>query len=156
MLRVLCSDSELDENGEVITVGDGVSRLAGRVQGTYFGTDLGSIDLHFDQYAEDLGHESATVSGRVAAISAVHVRRSRGDEGGWTAQPGSAHLEPLETTAATRKPREVIDWGPPSAPHENGRRYSLGRARIKEGDELLHGWVFRLDPWNIQLRSPSR
>ncbi len=155
VLRVLCSESELEENGEVIAVGDRVSRLAGRVEGPYYGTDLDSIDWRFDQYAEDIGYEAATISGQVTEISAIYVQRTAAAEGGWTARPGSAHLEPLSTTEATRKIVDLIDWGPPSPPDEHGRAYSIGHARVEEGDELLSGWVFTLDAPHIHTLTPT-
>lgn len=59
-------------------------------------------------------------SGRVAAISAIYVRLTNNPGLGWTAQPGSAHLESLESTAATRKIQHTVDWSPTSALDEQG------------------------------------
>lgn len=153
VLRVLCSDSELDENGEVIAVGDCLSRLAGRVENVYYGTDLDSLEWRFDQYADAIGYHAATISGRVTAISAVYVRLTKAVEGGWTARLGSAHLEPLDTTAATRRIEDVIDWGPLSPTDEHGRAYRTGYPRIHEGDEHLSGWVITLEAPRVQTGS---
>ena len=118
MLRVLCSESELGEYGVVVTVGEHISRLAARIEEPYYGTDLDTIEWRFDQYADAIGYESATISGTVAAISAVYVQLTSDPEGGWKARPGSAHLEPLDTTSATRKIEPVIEWGPPLPPRQ--------------------------------------
>ena len=144
MIRVLCSDSELDEGGEVIAVGEHVSRLAARIQNVYYGTDLDAIEWRFDQYADAIGYESATISGQVIAISAVFVRLTAAPGGGWTARLGSAHLEPLETTASTRKIEHEVMWGTPSPTNEHGYAYRTGSPRLEEGDEYPSGWVFTL------------
>lgn len=147
MLRVLCSTSELDEDGETLTVGDRVHRLAARNQGKYFGTDLDNIEWHFDRYAKYTGRDTATVEGQVLAIAAIYVRLTSTTDVGWTAQSGSAHVEPLESTSTTRRPVPTIDWQPAAAPTADARGYgAVGYRRDKEGDEHLAGWVITLTP----------
>jgi putative ribosome biogenesis GTPase RsgA len=71
VLRVLCSTTELDEDGETLTVGDTVRRLAARNQGKYFGTDLDNVEWHFDRYAEYTRRDTANVTGQIVAIAAI-------------------------------------------------------------------------------------
>lgn len=152
VLLVLCSDSELDEYGEVLRVGDHVRRMAARREaGVYFGTELDAVEWQFDRYADILGRESVTISGTTTAIHAVFVLLTKSPEG-WTARPGSARLEPLSTTAATRKPVEVIDWEPPTPPDDRGRSFRRGHRRIEEGTEQLTGWVVTLSEPRIERR----
>jgi hypothetical protein len=152
---MLCSESELGEYGVIVAVGEHVSRLAARIEQPYYGSDLDALEWRFDQYADAIGYESATISGTVAAISAVYVQLTSNPEGGWTARPGSAHLEPLDTTSATRKIEPVIEWGPPSPPDKDGHSYRAGHARIHEGDEHLSGWVITLESPHLELNSAA-
>lgn len=154
MLRVLCSRSELEENGEVIAVGDNVSRLASYGEHVYYGTELDALEWHFDQYADAFGDPATTISGQVTAISAVFVRLTRATDG-WTARLGSAQLEPLTTTSATRTIEDTIDWGPVSPPDPDGHSYSVGYPQIREGDELHAGWVITLASPTFTAHAPS-
>ncbi|WP_375406881.1 hypothetical protein [uncultured Amnibacterium sp.] len=126
VLRVLCSIHELEEDGEVVRIGDHIRRLASRNEIADYGTDLDNIEWHLDHEAEAAGDPAPTISGRVAAISAIYVRLTGSPGHGWTAQHGSAHLEPLESTAATRHVQHTINWGPTTAPDEQGHVHSAG------------------------------
>ncbi len=154
MLRVLCSETELQEDGEVIAIGDHVSRVGCRVENVFYGTDLDEIEWRFDQYADAVGYEAVTISGQVIAISAIYVRFTATSGGGWAPRLGSAHLEPLDSTASTRKIEDVVDWGPLSPPDEHGHAYRAGYPQIAEGDEHLSGWLFTLDSPHIELNAP--
>lgn len=142
MIQVLCSESELQEYVEVVQVGQRVTRMGARRDWTYFGSDLDDVPWQFDQYAV-AGH-SVTLTGDVVEIAAVYVRAAHDPSGGWTAEPGSAWLEPLTTTADTRQPEQEVLWGPPSIPDEEGNYYRSGTHVIHAGDELFSGWLFTL------------
>lgn len=150
MLRVRCAESELQEYGEVIALGDHVSRMAGRCGGAFFGTALDEIEWGFDQYAWLVGGHHAIISGTVAAIDAVYVRLTR-EPDGWVPTAGTAWREPLTTTAATRKPEEEIEWGPLAEPDANGHSFRSGHRALREGDEQLIGWLITLDDEGIEL-----
>ena len=83
MLQVLCSTSELDEDGECIAVGDRIERPAGRRRaGTFYGTELDTVEWSFDRYAEITGAETVIIGGRVTAISGEWAPRSKPDSQG--------------------------------------------------------------------------
>ena len=147
--------SELDDDGDVIAIRDHVSRPASRVENVYYGTELDTIEWRFDNDAGAGGEPVTTISGEVAAISAVYVRLTAVRGHGWTAQLGSAHLEPLDTTASTRRIQDIVDWGPLSPPDEHGYAYRGGYPRTEEGDEHLSGWVFTIMSPQIELNPSS-
>lgn len=142
MLRVLCVQTELQEDGEVISVGDRVKRLAGRLPGGYFGTNLDEVEWGFDRYAELTSSHAAVIEGDVVAIAAVYVGLAALGNG-WTAAPGTAWLEPLSSTATTRAPENRIEWSTQSMP--SGHSYPVPHHRTEEGDEYLTGWLFTLE-----------
>lgn len=129
MLRVLCSESELGGDDEALVVGGRLARPASRVEDTVFGTALDEVEWRLDRDAVAAGREAVTVSGVVRSISAVYVDLIRLGDCTWAPATGSAHLEPLTTTAATRRPEEQVDRGAP----------------LVDGDERLSGWLLTLD-----------
>lgn len=106
-LLVLCSESELQEYGEIIRVGEQVTREAGRREGRFYGGDLDEIQWQFDQYARVVGYEAAIITGRVTVIHAVYVNLTRQPDG-WGPLPGSAHLEQIQSTADARTIEEGL------------------------------------------------
>jgi hypothetical protein len=151
VLRLLCSEPELGEYGNVVSVGEYISRPAARIEQSYQATESDTVEWRFDQRADAIGYEWATISGTGAAISAVSVQLTTHCEGGWTARLGSAHVEPLDTTSATRRIEPLIDRGPPSPPDKDGHSYRAGHARIQESDERLSVWVITLESPLLEL-----
>lgn len=146
---MLCPNHELEESGDVIVVGDHISRHVSRANDAYYGTDLDRIEWNFDGEAEADGSTATTISGTVTAISAIFVRLTQVPGRGWMAVAGSAHLERIDSTAHTRQIPPDIDWGPLSTPDAQGHAYRAGYARIEEGDEHHSGWLFTLDPFSV-------
>jgi hypothetical protein len=146
MLRVVSTESELAEDGEVITVGDVVTRVALPFDGAYFGDELDDVPWMFDRYAAGFSDRSDVVvlTGRVVAIAAVYVRLSRDDTDGRVPIPTSSRLASLVSTRDTWRPEPTIIWEMPSAsPPEGG--LTRGYEERHEGDEILVGWLFTLD-----------
>ncbi|QHC58932.1 hypothetical protein [Rathayibacter sp. VKM Ac-2760] len=142
LLQALCTTSELDEDGVIVAVGDRIRRLAVPYRGGYFGGDLDETPWMLDYYGDATGAaDTVWIEGVVTAIAAIRTRLTRLDDGTWTARPGSAELEPLRSTADTRRPVPEIDWGPRSEPDADGHAYAMGVARQHEGDEDLSGWL---------------
>jgi hypothetical protein len=131
VLRVLCPESELGEYGERLAIGDRVDRPARRNDGGYFGTELDEIVWRFDGHAEGTGAEPVRIAGTVMAIAAVYVEMTQLGSCTWTAAHGTAHQEPLTTTAGTRRPADGMGTG------------------IEEGDERLAGWLIDLEDERI-------
>ncbi|NYF14993.1 hypothetical protein HDC34_003328 [Pseudoclavibacter sp. JAI123] len=149
MIRVLCSVSELEEDGEVVTVGDRVERQAEFASRGFFGTELDRIRWHFDQYAEARVSQPWLISGTVESLSAVYVALAqvRLPRQEWMHVPGSARLEPLESTRETRSPqrereRTALLKQPP--PADVFGSYGHPLAYPKDGDEDHAGWCFTL------------
>lgn len=139
VLRVLCSESELGEHGEAVAVGDRIARSASRIDHAAFGTALDEVEWRLDRDAVAAGPDAVTVSGVVHSISAVYVDLIRLGDCTWAPATGSAHLEPLTTTAATRRPE---------APTDRGAAPALDRFAaplVVDGDERLSGWLLTLD-----------
>jgi len=145
VLRVLCFESELAENGEAIAVGDRISRSAARVEHPEYGTELDAVEWRFDQDADAAGTGAVTISGTVAAIGAVFVDRVRMGACGWATARGTARLEPVRTTGETRRPDPEVDWLAASEPDADGVSVQAGYPRVDEGDEMFSGWVITLD-----------
>ena len=143
MLRVLCSESELGEDGEALVVGDRIARPASRVEDTVFGTALDEVEWRLDRDAVAAGREAVTVSGVVRSISGVYVDLIRLGDCTWAPATGSAHLEPLTTTAATRRSDEQVDRSVASAPDDAGDPFDA--PLVLDGDERLSGWLLTLD-----------
>ncbi|MDY0912713.1 hypothetical protein [Rathayibacter festucae] len=142
LLRALCTTSELDEDGEVVAVGDRIRRLAVPHRGGYFGGDLDETPWMLDRYGDAIGAAGTVwIEGVVTAVAAIRTRMTRRDDGVWTVRPGSAVLEPLHSTADTRRPVREIDWGPRSEHDADGHASAVGFARRSEGDEELSGWL---------------
>lgn len=148
-LEVLCSSYELEESGDVVTVGDYISRHVSRWNTVYYGTELDDIKWNFDSEAEADGSTATTISGDVTAISAIFVRLTHVPGKGWTPVSGSAHAERIESTADTRQIKPEIDWVPVSTPDAHGHAYSAGYPRTEEGDEHHSGWLITLEPYRI-------
>ncbi|MCJ1673352.1 MULTISPECIES: hypothetical protein [unclassified Rathayibacter] len=143
LLQALCTTSELDEDGEVVAVGDRIRRLAVPHRGGYIGGDLDETPWMLDRYGDATGAaDTVWIEGLVTSVAAIRTRMTRRDDGVWTVLPGSAVLEPLRSTADTRRPVPEIDWGPHSEPDADGHAYAMGFARRSEGDEELSGWLF--------------
>jgi len=144
MLRVLCADSELAEEGDVLAVGDRPERLAGRPVPGFYGTELDDIEWVFDRYAQvGGGRRIAVISGLVVSIDAVYVSLTLTPQG-WAPAAGTATLEALYSTASTRRPEHRIVWGAASAPDQHGDTYRAGYPAFEEGDENFTGWVITL------------
>ena len=118
-----------------------VARPASRIDHAAFGTALDEVEWRLDRDAPTSGREAVVVSGVVRTISAVYVDLIRLGGCTWAPATGSAHLEPLTTTAATRRPQEQDDRS--AAPAEAADRF--GAPDLLEGDELLSGWLLTLD-----------
>jgi hypothetical protein len=147
MPQVVCSESELAENGEVITVGDDVSRVATLRRQAYFGGFLDDVPWMFDQYAAGFSDRDDVVvlAGRITAIAAIYVRLSREGGDGWAPIPGSARLVSLTSTRDTWRPQPKIIWDVPATPHPDGSYSARGYAVRDEGDEDFSGWLFTLE-----------
>jgi len=144
MLRVLCTDSELAEEGGVLAVGDRPERLAGRAAPGFYGTELDDIEWVFDRYAQVGGERrTAVISGLVVSVDAVYVSLTLTPQG-WAPAAGTATLEALYSTARTRRPERRIVWGATSAPDQHGHTYRAGYPAFEEGDESFTGWVITL------------
>ena len=148
-LQVLCSSYELEESGDIIAVGDHISKHASRLNNAYYGTELDSIEWSFDSEAEADGSTATTISGEVTAVSAIFVRLTQVPGKGWIPLAGSAHLENIKSTADTRQIKTEIDWGPVSTPDAQGNAYSAGYPRREEGDEHHSGWLITLEPVSV-------
>jgi hypothetical protein len=147
MLQVVCTESELAEDGVVVTVGDVVSRVSVPFRGGYFGSDLDGVPWMFDQYAAGFSDRDDVVvlAGRVTAIAAIYVRLSSEGRDGWTPIPGSARLASLTSTRDTWRPQPKIIWDVPATPHPDGGYSARGYAERNEGDEDFSGWLFTLE-----------
>jgi hypothetical protein len=132
MLQVVCTESELAEDGVVVTVGDVVSRVSVPFRGGYFGSDLDGVPWMFDQYA-------------AGSSAAIYVRLSSAGGDGWAPIPGSARLASLTSTRDTWRPQPKIIWDVPAAPHPDGGYSARGYAERNEGDEDFSGWLFTLE-----------
>jgi hypothetical protein len=152
MLAVFCADWELEEDGEIIAVGDRMRRAAIRRHTAYFGSELDDVEWSFNRDSEGDRSGCTTIAGEVVRIEAIYVRMTRGADG-WTAIHGSAHAEALHTTAATRRIEPQIECGPLSLPDEDGHSYRAGYPLIHEGDEKLAGWLLHLDDEVFELHS---
>ena len=141
MLRVLCSESELGDHGEAVAVGDRIARSASRIDHAAFGTALDEVEWRLDRDAVAAGPGAVTVSGVVRSISAVYVDLIRLGDCTWAPATGSAHLEPLTTTAATRRPEAPADRSASPA----GAADRFGAPLVVDGDERLSGWLLTLD-----------
>lgn len=152
MLAVLCTDSELAEEGEVLSVGDQVARLAVTATPDFYGTDLDRIEWVLDRYAQVAsgGRRIAEISGTIASIDAIYVALSL-NLTGWAPAAGTATLERLETTTATRRPERRIAWGPTVAMDAQGRATRAGYPVLEEGDEHFSGWVITLAEERVRL-----
>jgi len=145
VLRALCTTSELDEDGEVVAVGDRIRRLAVPYRGGYYGGALDETPWMLDRYGDATGAaDTVWIEGVVTSVAAIRTRLTRLADGTFTARPGSAVLEPLHSTEDTRRPTPEIDWQPHSEPDADGHAYAIGFARQREGDEDLSGWLFTL------------
>lgn len=144
MLEVLCSEMELSEYGESVAVGEVVRRRGVRRRGSAFGTGLDEIEHWFDRYAGVVGAgEPLIIGGEIDAIAAISTTVTRAADGTWGPRRGSSRLEPLATTAATRRPLRRIRWES-RAGHDGW----WGQPDLREGDEQLWGWRFVLvDAW---------
>lgn len=159
MIRVTCSVTELEEDGEIIAVGDRIERLAEKATRQYYGNELDEICWHFDQYAPLLSPTPWSIIGTVASISAVYVRLAlkSGRERIFHPKPGSAHLEEVLTTLNTRDPqrerqqREMAKHDPPAG--ATGW-YGPDTLQPNEGDEDLTGWLITLVDERIQPAAP--
>lgn len=149
MLDVLCGEVELGEYGEAIAVGDVLRRRGLRLSEPFFGTGLDLTELRFDRCAGLTGSSPPVmIAGEVHAIASVHVRLVRRD-GAWAPDPGSAVLEPLETTRATRRPPPRMRWRSDGS----GRRWAT--RDLCDGDELLWGWRFTLLDASVEPEAPA-
>ncbi len=144
MLRVLCSETELAEEGETIAVGQRLRRTAARY-GSALGGELAGVDWWFDRYAEGNPASAVTISGVVASVHSVHVRLMLEPGRGLVPRPGSTTLTPLTSTADARQPVQEVQWGPPTAPDEHGDVHQGGWQSVQPGDESLMGWLILLD-----------
>jgi hypothetical protein len=147
MLQVVCTESELAEDGVVVTVGDVVSRVSVPFRGGYFGSDLDGVPCMFDQYAAGSSDRDDVIvlSGRVVVIAAIYVRLLQAGGDGWAPVPGSARLAPRTSTRDTWRPQPRIVWDVPAAPHPDGGYSARGYAERNEGDEDFSGWLFTLE-----------
>lgn len=154
MLDVLCSTTELEEYGEILAVGDHVDRQASFSQRGYYGTGLDDIEWSFDRYAGlTIGSVEGTVAGDIVRLAAIYIRLtldSSGPVAGWTARPGSAWLEPVTSTADTRRPLERIEYRT-APPDERGHSRAYGHVAMNEDDEQLSGWRVTLDNEEVHL-----
>ncbi len=152
MLDVLCTASELAEYGEVLVVRDRLERLAVTITPNFYGTELDEIEWVFDRFAQvgSGGRKTATISGVIVSIDAVYVRLTRKSRG-WAPAAGTATLERLERTAATRRPECRIAWGAASVPDEHGHANRTGYPVFEEGDESFTGWVITLADEHVRL-----
>lgn len=149
MLQVLCSSTELEEYGEVLQVHDRVRRLGGRRRGRFFGTELDEVEWSFDRYAGVAGDGAVTISGLVVALQAVFVRLTQRPGAGWTVEPGSAHLEPIFSTAATRRPQTRTAWSELTPGKGAGRVVRYGHRVVNEGDEDFSSCLVTLNEERI-------
>lgn len=150
MLRVLCTDSELAEEGDVLAVGDRPERLASRPALGFYGTELDDIEWVFDRYAQ-VGSErrTAAISGLVVSIDAVYVSLTHTLQG-WAPAAGTATLEALYSTARTRRPEPRIVWEAASAPDQHSHTYRAGYPMFEEGAKSFTGWVITLAEEHVQ------
>lgn len=142
VLQVLCGETELAEYSEVIALGDRIERQAARLP-RHLGAALDGAEWTLDRYAAVVGCPVATITGVVVAIDAVFVRMTREPSGSWAPAVGPPHLEPVSTTALTRRPGRSIVNARSSRPGEHGGRREFDA--MQEGDERLSGWRFTLD-----------
>jgi hypothetical protein len=147
MLQVVCSESELLEDGELVAVDDVLSRVATPFAGGYYGDHLDDVPWMFDQYAAGFSdrHDVVVLSGRVVAIAAIYVRLTLREDDGWAPIPGSARLAALMSTRDTWRPDPTIVWDTPVPPHPERGSSVRGYAERHEGDEEFNGWLFTLD-----------
>lgn len=69
MLRVLCTDSELAEEGDVLAVGDRPERFASRLASGFYGTELDDVEWVFDRYVRVGGERrTSAILGFVVSI----------------------------------------------------------------------------------------
>ena len=149
--RVLATLSELDEDGEVISVGESISRWAVPYRRVYLhDASVDEVPFIFDKYAEGGVDGAVVVEGIVTALDALYVKVTWVDGNGWEPCAGSVTRAPLETTADTRRPVEHVVWGPTSEPDDDGVAYAIGYPDTREGDQMLAGWVFTLERWAVR------
>lgn len=138
-MQVRCGPAELGEYGEAIAVGDRIERPAVRRSGeAFFGTALDDVEWELDRYHALVAAPSFLIVGTVTGIDAVFARIGLGEEG-WAPIPGSARLEPVPSTRATRRvaPRTRRPEAPGPAP--------WGASAPEDGDEHAYGWLLALD-----------
>ena len=144
MLQVLCSETELAEEGETIAVGQHVRRTAARY-GSGPGDELTGVVWWFDRYAEGNPASAVTISGVVASVHSVHVLQMLERGVGLVRRPGPTTLTPLISTDDTRQPERKVQWGPPTGPDEHGDVFQGGWQAVQNGDESLMGWLILLE-----------
>ncbi len=71
--EVLCGETELQEYGEVIAIGNRIERRAGRRSEDSYGAELDRVTWAFDRYVEYTGAEKALIRGDVVRIETVFV-----------------------------------------------------------------------------------
>jgi hypothetical protein len=141
---VRCSLSELQEYGEVIDVGRRIARPGLPRSGgeRFFGTSVDDVPWDLDRYHFLVATPSVTIAGLVIAIDGVYARVQRRDDG-WGPEPGSARLEPVRSTAESRRIEPRIrrqEWTGADGRARRGGSYSP-----EEGDEQHYGWVLTLE-----------
>ncbi|MGO2750996.1 MAG: hypothetical protein ACTIA6_13175 [Pseudoclavibacter sp.] len=147
--------SELEEDAEVISLGDRVERLAENAVWPSYGDALADVVWHFDQYAPMRAESAWMITGTVTSIHAIYVRLAHvsGGEAEFGPEPGSLHLEARATTLGTRDPQRerareelALHAHPPGV----SGWYGPESLHPKAGDEELTGWLFTLEGERIR------
>lgn len=133
MIQVMCVVSELQEDGDVISVGERGERLGEQESRRYYGNELDGVSWHFEQYAPLRAASPWLIAGTVTSIHAIYASDSSVavDREASTTRSKIVHVEKISTTRETRDP--------------------------EYGGEQLTGWLFPLsdeqfraaDPWPI-------
>ncbi|MBZ4486442.1 hypothetical protein LQ938_07330 [Microbacterium sp. cx-55] len=141
-VRVYCVEYELEDDGEVLTVGDRIRRVVVPYgTGEYFGTELDRTPWMFDRAgfaAPGLG--GRVLEGVVTRIDAIYVQRPVGQH----VVRGSAQLEPLPSTDDWRRP-ELRTLTPSIPPGFTGTYFWATYEDPRIGDEDFSGWVITVD-----------
>lgn len=137
-MQVRCSRGELEEYGETIAVGDRVERAGvRRPSEAFFGTALDDVEWELERYHSLVAAPSFLIIGTVTAIDAVFARIARREEG-WGPILGSAWLERVASTRASRRPVPRIRW------HDGPGPGRWGTPAPEDGDESAYGWLLTL------------
>ena len=155
VLQVRCDESELEEYGEVLEIGQLISRPALPRSGgeAFFGTSLDEVPWELDRYHFLTTTPSVTIAGRIVAIAGVYALLTRSASDGWRPLPRSSWTEPVRSTADSRRVLQRTEWH--DVPRPDGRVLRGGSPAPQEGDEQRYGWLLSLEDATVEpLESP--